>query len=84
VKYPTYELVIVLHKLLSHNHKRTTFTAPYKIYKLCKTNSFIFDGAWMWEKYTQGFGSIYYTKEDVSLENLNLDGRITLVEMLKK
>jgi hypothetical protein len=37
----------------------------------------------MWEKYTQGFARITYTKEDNSLENLNLDGR-TSVEMLKK
>jgi len=53
-------------------------------FKLCKNNSFIFDEAWMREKYIQGFGRESCTKEEDRLKNLNLDGRITLVEMLKK
>jgi hypothetical protein len=38
----------------------------------------------MWEKYIQDFGRESCTKEEDRLANLNLDGRITLVEMLKK
>jgi hypothetical protein len=38
----------------------------------------------MWEKYIKGFGRESCTKEEDRLENLNLDGRITSVEMLKK
>jgi len=38
----------------------------------------------MWEKYMQGFGRECCAKEEDSLENLNLGGRIILVEMLKK
>jgi len=38
----------------------------------------------MREKYIQGFGRESCTKEEDRLKNLNLDGRITLVEMLKK
>jgi hypothetical protein len=35
-------------------------------------------------KYIQRFDRESCTKEEARLENLNLDGRITLVEMLKK
>jgi len=64
-------------------HTNQVFSTIWNL-KSYKNNSFIFDGAWMWQKYIQGFGRESCTKEEDRLENLNIDGTITLVEMLKK
>ena len=94
---PTHEVIIVPHTWSTPHMRLLLYRINYcpirntnqvfstiQNIKLCKNNSFLFDEAWMWEKYMQGFGRECCAKEEDSLENLNLGGRITLVEMLKK